>query len=156
MLLGRWWRECQHLCSQSFRFPLSFFSFTATLSGLSFFALQLSAPKHWSSSSPLSSESSSTRTSVVLLLLFKVNFSRTFGFPRIQDSISWKYFHIFLSAAVAIFYSVILREASGLSELQLHCSPITFTSVETLFNSLAILLNMSFLVALPFPNSSCC
>lgn len=122
-----------------------------------FVVLELSAAEHWSSSSPLSSESSSARTSAVLLLLSKVNFGRTFGFPPIQDSISWKYFQVFLSAPVVLLWSVIfLWEASSLSHLRLHCSPVTFTSVEILLNSLAILLNMSFLVAFPFPNSSLC
>ena len=97
------------------------------------------------------------RTPAVLLLLSKVNFGRTFGFPPIQDSISWKYFQVFLSAPVVLLWSVIfLWEASSLSHLRLHCSPVTFTSVEILLNSLAILLNMSFLVAFPFPNSSLC
>ena len=122
-----------------------------------FVVLELSAAEHWSSSSPLSSESSSARTSAVLLLLSKVNFGRTFGFPPIQDSISWKYFQVFLSAPVVLLWSVIfLWEASSLSHLRLHCSPVTFTSVEILLNSLAILLNMSFLVAFPFLNSSLC
>ena len=56
------------------------------------------------------------------------------------------------STPLVLLWSVIfLWEASSFSHLRLHCSPVTFTSLEILLNSLAVLLNMSFLVAFPFP-----
>ena len=157
MLLCVRWQECQHLCSRRFWFSFPFPAFTATSSGFSFCCTRALG----------------RGTLVFIISTFLGVFVRKdvcstaaalqselrsyIWISPIQNSISWKYFQVFLSAPVVLLWSVIfLWEASSLSHLRLHCSPMTFTSVEILLNSLAILLNMSFLVAFPFPNSSLC
>ena len=94
--------------------------------------LYLSSQQDWSSSSPPSSELSSARTSAVLLQLVNLIWSYIWISPDTRLHFK-EVFPCFLvgSRGVAVI-CYLLVGALSFSHLRLHCSPLTFTSVEIL------------------------